>query len=154
MLKVQHRLEEFSKSFSETLTVLNCKQSGMVDKVRSNSIPASGVKHVAMTSSAPAATVIGLGRTPPTMRRFLSQNPYMHNPAYDRTSSVKEAAWNFRKSSLTSPLKAKLIQAYYKNDVDNVGEDCVDGLPPQPQLVSLFTVMLMECCNTSPMKIK
>ncbi|XP_065060312.1 transient receptor potential cation channel subfamily M member 6-like isoform X1 [Rhopilema esculentum] len=95
MLKVQHKLEEFSKSLSKALTVLTDKQSGMGDKVRSNSIPASGMQHVPMKSSAPAASVNGLGRTPPTMRRFLSQNPYMHHPAYDQTLQSKKLHGTF-----------------------------------------------------------
>ncbi len=78
-------------------------------------------------------------------RRFLSHNPYMHMPAYEKTAFVKRAAWNFRKVSLRSesPSEKELEDALHEEGADTDlinGYDSVDAPVGNATQVSLLVL--------------
>lgn len=73
----------------------------------------------------------GMDCKPQMPRRFLSQNPYMHMPVYNKNMKVKEAAWYFRRPSLkgSSPSKEDLSKILSKQENFEY-MDSVDAPPP------------------------
>ena len=141
LFRLQYKVEELTKSVTEAVAALSRRpDSGYEPFVAElgTSRNLESCQPVSFNGRRRVSEDI-LGRqsfaSGPAPRRFLSHNPYMHMPVYQKNAKVKEAAWSFRRTSLKSsrPSKEELMQAL-ANQETLEGEDTIDA-PPQPSQV-------------------
>jgi len=139
LFHLQHKVEQLTKSVTEAVAALSLRSNSDTQSV----VP-PGVSIDQLTERGQSFNEYrGRGTSDvgkpsyasrPAPRRFLSQNPYMHMPVYEKNAKVKEAAWGFRRSSLRSPQPSRedLMKAF-ANQKNFDGEDAVDGPPHQTE---------------------
>ena len=144
LFHLQHKVEELTKTVSEAVSALSQRRnSGIlpsqqfsgtkIDQMSDREQPYDEVRRGSDVSKP-------IYSSRPIPKRFLSHNPYMHMPQYEKNEKVKKAAWKFRRPSLhtSSPPKEVLMQAL-GNQKTLDGEDTIDG-PSQPPNVSMVDV--------------